>query len=112
MPGLFACKSISFNEWFYYGEQVKVFASVGHRVKNSTPRSGAAVWVEDVKISGFNVCVLEFGNGSNGTTEVNWIALQYAPPGSQLGIASLSAWTTETKCQTIYFQKVSFPSQA
>ena len=105
-PGLFACKKISFNESFYGGQKIKVLASVGHTVKSSTPRSGAASWVEDVKLSGFTVCVVEYGQGSNGTTEVNWIAVQSVPLRSQLGTASLNAWTTGTQCKKIDFQQV------
>ena len=107
-PGLFACKKISFDVPFYGGKQVKVLASVGHTVKSPTHRYGAAIWVESVSTSGFTACVLEFGDGSNGTAEVNWIALQSAPRQSQLGTASLKTWTTGTECQKIYFQKVRF----
>ncbi len=105
-PGLFACKKISFNESFSGGQQVSVLASVGHSAKSLTSRYGAAIWVADVTARGFTVCVLEFGDGSNGTTQVNWIALQSTPRGSQLGSASLSSWTTGTKCEKISFQQV------
>ncbi|KAL9962008.1 hypothetical protein ACROYT_G031060 [Oculina patagonica] len=105
-PGLFACKKISFNESFSGGQQVSVLASVGHSAKSPTSRYGAAIWVADVTARGFTVCVLEFGDGSNGTTQVNWIALQSTPRGSQLGSASLSSWTTGTKCEKISFQQV------
>lgn len=105
-PELFACKKISFNGSFSGGQQVSVLASVGHSVKSPTLRYGAAIWVEDVTTRGFTVCVLEFGNGSNGTSQVNWIAFKSTPRGSQLGSAPLSAWTTGTKCEKIYFQQV------
>ena len=105
-PGLFSCKKIFFDESFLSGQQVKVLASVGHSVKSPTPRSGAAIWVENAELSGFSVCVVEYGQGSNGTTEANWIALQSAPPESQLGTASLNVWTTGTKCKKIDFQQV------
>ncbi len=107
-PGLFACKKISFQYPFSGGQQVKVFASVGHAVRSPTHRYGAAIWVESVSSSGFTVCVLEFGDGSNGTASVNWVALQSTPARSQLGTASLKTWTTGTKCQTIDFRKVRF----
>ena len=105
-PGVFACKKIYFTNPFYGGPQVKVLASVGHTVKGETPRNGAAVWVEEVKASEFTVCVLEFGDGSNKSVEVNWIAFQSALPGSQIGITSLNAWTTGTECKRIDFQQV------
>ncbi|KAL9975448.1 hypothetical protein ACROYT_G012609 [Oculina patagonica] len=104
--GLFACKKISFQYPFYGGQQVKVLASVSHTLKSPTPRSGAAIWVEDVMVKGFTVCVVEYGEGSNGTTAVNWIALQSPPARSQLGTASLSPWTTGTKCKRIVFKQV------
>jgi len=104
-PGLFACKKVSFQFPFQSGQQVKVLASVGHSVKSPIPRYGAAIWVEDVTTSGFTVCVLEYGAGSNGTTEVNWIALQSPPHGSQLGTASLNPWTSGTKCKRIIFKQ-------
>ena len=106
-PGLFACKKIFFTVSFSaFPDGQQVFASVGHSVKNPTPRNGAAIWVEDVSVRGFTVCVLEFGDGSNGTTEVNWIALPSAPRGSQLGTASLSTSGSGTKCKKIYLQQV------
>lgn len=105
--GLFACKKVSFISPFQSGQQVKVLASVGHSVKSPVPRYGGAIWVEDVKTSGFTVCNVEYGTGSNGTTEVNWIALQSPPPGSQLGTASLNSWRSGTKCKRIVFKQVS-----
>ena len=105
-PGLFACKKITFRYPFHGGQQVKVLASVGHTVKSSIPRNGAAIWVEDVTASGFTICVVEYGQGSNGTTEMDWIALKSAPPRSQLGTVSLDPWTTGTKCKRIVFKQV------
>ena len=75
-------------------------------MKSQTRRNGAAVWVEDVKASEFTVCVLEFGDGSNKSAEVNWIAFQSALLGSQIGTTSLNAWTTGTECKRIDFQQV------
>ena len=54
----------------------------------------------------FTVCVLEYGDGSSGTSQVNWMALQSVPTGAQLGTASLNSWTTATKCKRIAFEKV------
>ena len=67
---------------FYGGQQVTVLASVGHTVKSQTPRNGAAIWVETVTASEFTACVLEFGNGSNRTVEVNWLSFQASLQGS------------------------------
>ena len=80
---------------------------MGHTVKSPTSRNGAAIWVEDVTASGFTVCVVEYAQGSNGTLEVQWIALQSAPAGSQLGTALWDAWTTGTECKRIVFKQVS-----
>ena len=106
-PALFACKKISFQNPFYGGQQGKVFISVGHTVKSLTSRNGAAVWVEDVTANGFTVCIVEYAEGSNGTTEVNWMALQSAPSGSQMETSSLDAWTSGTACKKIAFKEVS-----
>ena len=107
-PGLFGCEKISFQSPFSDGQQVKVFASFGHTVKSPKNRFGAAVWVESVSTGEFTVCVLEYGEGSKGFAEVNWIALQSTPLGSQLGIVALDPWTTGTECITIDFEKVRF----
>jgi len=105
-PGLFGCKKIYFQTPFYGGQQVTVFASVGHTVKSQTPRNGAAVWVEDVKASEFTACVLEFSSGSNKSIEVNYLAFETKPHGSQTGTTSLNSWKTGTECKRIDFQQV------
>ena len=105
-PGLFGCKKISFQTPFYGGQQLMVFASVGHTVKSQSPRNGATVWVEDVKASEFTVCILEFSNGSNNSIEVNYVAFETRPHGSQTGTTSLNSWTTGTECKRIDFQQV------
>ena len=74
--------------------------------RSQNPRNGGAIWVDDVTESGFTACVVEFGDSSNGTKEVDWIAVQTAPSGSQIGTKSLSSWTTGTECQRIDFQQV------
>ena len=104
--GLFGCKKIYFQTPFYGGQQVTVLASVGHYVKSQTHGNGAAVWVEDVKASEFTVCVLEFSNGSNNSMEVNYLAFETRPNGSQTGATSLNSWTTGTECKRIDFQQV------
>ncbi|XP_020607555.1 uncharacterized protein LOC110046209 [Orbicella faveolata] len=105
IPGLFACKVIHFPSPFYGGQQVTVLASVGHTVKSRTPRNGAAVWVEVVTATKFTFCVLEYGNGSNKTVEVNWLSFQASLRGSQIGTTSLNSWTTGAECKRIYFQQ-------
>ena len=39
--------------------------------------------------------------------ELNWIALESAPSGAQLGTTSLDSWTTGTKCKKVDFPQVS-----
>ncbi|CAH3188037.1 unnamed protein product [Porites lobata] len=101
--GLFACEKITFARPFSGGKQVKVFASSGHSVNSQTLGNGAAIWVESVDRTQFRACIYEYRNGSNTTAEINWIALQSAPPGAQLGTTSLESWTTGTECKKIYF---------
>ena len=50
--------------------------------------------------------MLEFSDGSNGTAELNCLAIQAAPVGAHLGTASMHSWTTGTECKTISFQQV------
>ena len=76
-PGLFSCKTTTFAEPFSGGKQVKAFASFGHSVNNQADRTQ------------FRACIYEYSNGSNSTAEINWIALQSAPKGAQLGTTSL-----------------------
>lgn len=105
-PGLFACKTISFQHSFYGAQQVNVFASIGYTVKSSLPRNSATLWVESVTTSGFKVCVLEYGKGSNETAEVNYVAFQSTPYGSQFGSITFNYVTTGTQCKRISFTQV------
>lgn len=107
-PGLFGCKKIYFQHPFHGKQQVKIFASFGHNIGSSGHRYGGAVWVESVSTSGFTACVLEFGDGSNSTSEINWLALQSVPLGTQSETVHLNAWTTGKKCTTIKFKQVRF----
>ncbi|XP_044179849.1 uncharacterized protein LOC122961271 isoform X2 [Acropora millepora] len=102
-PGLFACKTITFAQSFSGGKQVKVFASFGHSLNNQAPGNGAAIWVESTDRTQFRACTYEYSNGSNSTAKINWIALQSAPIGAQLGTTSLDSWTTGTECKKIDF---------
>lgn len=105
-PGLFACEQVTFATPFRGGQEIRVLASFGHTVESPTRGHGAVVWLESVQVTGFRICVLEFGDGSNGTAEVNWIALQSAPSGSQMGSTALNSWATGTKCKKIDFPQV------
>ena len=107
---LFACKNVSFEEPFHGGQEIKIFISKSHATEGSTRArgNGAAIWVESVNNKAFTVCVLEYGDGSSGASQVNWMALQSVPAGAQLGTASLNSWTTGTKCERIAFEKVRF----
>ena len=109
---LFACKQVLYSEPFGSGQEVKVLTSFGHSVKNPKGGKGAAIWLESENQNGFKACVLEFSDGSNGTAELNWLAIQAAPVGAQLGTASLDQWTTGTECKTISFQQVSLVSSS
>ena len=106
-PGFFACEKVSFPEPFNGGKEIKVFASKSRKVKSPIRGNGAASWVESINRKNFTICVQEFGHGSNATAEVNWIALQSAPVGSQLGTSSFISWTTGTLCKRIAIQQVS-----
>ncbi|CAH3186611.1 unnamed protein product, partial [Porites evermanni] len=102
-PGLFACETITFAESFSGGKQVKVFASFSHSVNNKEHGNGASIWVESEDRTQFGACIYEYSNGSNSTAEINWVALQSAPKGAQLGTTSLDSWTTGTECKKIVF---------
>ena len=106
-PGLFACEQVSFAEPFDGGQEIKVLASFGHTMKNPIRGHGAAIWSESKKNTGFRICVLEFGDGSNTTAELKWVALQSVPSGAQMGTTALNSWTTGTECKRIDFAQVS-----
>ena len=105
---LFACKNVSFEEPFIGGQEIKIFISKSHATKRSTGANGAAIWVESVNNKAFTACVLEYGDGSSSTSQVNWMALQSVPTGALLGAASLNSWSGGTNCKRIAFEKVRF----
>ena len=105
---LFACKNVSFEEPFIGGQEIKIYISKSHATKRSTRGNGAAIWVESVNNKAFTVCVLEYGDGSSSTSQVNWMALQSVPTGALLGTASLNSWSGGTNCKRIAFEKVRF----
>ena len=104
--GLFACGNVSFAAPFHGKQEIKVLASLGHSERKPGQTNGAAVWVESSKNNGFRFCILEYGEGSNRTAELNWVALQSAPPGAQVGSTSMKSWTTGTVCKKIGFKQV------
>ena len=103
---LFPCKQVLYSEPFGNGQEVEVLTSFGHSVKNPKGGEGAAIWRESENQNGFKACVLEFSDAFNGTAEINWLAIQAAPVGSQPGTASMDCWTTGTESKTISFQQV------
>ena len=105
-PGLFACETITLAESFSGGKQVTVFASLSHSVNNQARGNGAAIWVKSADRTQFRACIYEYSNGSNSAAEINWIVLQSAPKGAQLGTTSLDSWTTGTECKKIDFPQV------
>ena len=80
---------------------MKVFVSPGYSTND------AAVWVESEDQSQFRACISEYSDGSNAAAELNWIALESAPSGTQLGPTYLDSWTTVTKCKKVDFPLVS-----
>ncbi|XP_073240002.1 uncharacterized protein [Porites lutea] len=104
-PGLFAFEKVSFENPFNGRLDVKVFVSKSHATNSYSGGDSAAIWVESVDNKEFTVCVLEYGDGSSGTTKVNWMALQSVPVGAQLDTVSLDSWTTGEKCKRIAFEK-------
>ena len=105
-PGLFAYEKVSFENPFNGGQDVKVFVSKSHATNSYSGGDGAAIWVESVDNKEFTVCVLEYGDGSSGTTKVNWMALQSVPVGALLDTVSLDSWSIGEKCKRIAFEKV------
>lgn len=105
-PRLFACGDVLFAVPFHGRQEVKILASLGHWERKPGQTNGAAIWVESSKNNGFRVCILEYGEGSNRTAELNWVALQSAPPGAQVGSTSMKSWTTGTVCKKIGFKQV------
>ena len=98
--GCLLVKKSRFAEPFPSGKQVKVSAPP------SNSSTGAVLWVESEDKTQFSACIYEYGDGSN-AIEINWIALQSAPSGAQIGATSLDSWTTGTECKKIYFHQVS-----
>ena len=105
-PGLFACGDVLFAVPFHGRQEVKILASLSYSERKPDQTNGAAIWVESSKNNGFRVCILEYGEGSNRTAELNWVAFQSVPPGAQVGSTSMKSWTTGTVCKKIGFKQV------
>ena len=69
--------------------------------------TNGVVWVESEDQSQFRAYIYEYSDGSNVAVELNWIALEPASSGAQLGTSSLDSWTTGTKCKKVDFPQVS-----
>ena len=63
-------------------------------------------WNQQIKLNSALVRIYEYGNGSNSTAEINWIALQSALKGAQLGTTSMDSWNTGIECKKIDFLQV------
>ena len=72
----------------------------------SRVHSPAALWVQSVSTSGFEVCARETGIGANETAILNWFAFQDQPQIIHGRITFGGIWTTETKCTRENFSKV------
>ncbi|KAL9961213.1 hypothetical protein ACROYT_G030116 [Oculina patagonica] len=101
--GDFHCEYVSFSSSFSSGTPVRVFASLNHGNESSGVHDTAFIWVEDVTTSGFKACLVQGGQGYGGNTTIDWFALQGSQSGVYHGEASLSLFTTGTKCSQVAF---------
>ena len=83
-----------------------MLASVSHGEKPSGVHDSAVVWTKAVTGRSFGLCMMESGEGMNGTAIVNWVAFQTTPSGILAGSASFSLFTSGTKCTRINFAQV------
>ena len=82
---------------------MRVFASINHGNESSKVHDSAFVWVEDVTTSGFQACLVQGGWGFKYNTT---IAFQGPQSGVHHGEATLSLFTTGTKCNQVAFPQV------
>ena len=80
--------------------------SLNHGEEFSRVHSPAALWIQSVSSSGFEVCAREAGIGSNGTGILNWLAFQDQPQMTLGSVTFSGMWTTETKCDKVAFSQV------
>ena len=106
--GGFNCEHVSFNNSFFSGTPVRVFASLNHGNETSGVHDTAFIWVEDVTTSGFKACLVQGGHGNGGKTTIDWFAFQGSQSGVYHGQASFSLFTTGTKCNQVAFPQVRF----
>ncbi len=97
---------MSFSGGFSSGTPVRVFASINHGNESSEVHDTAFIWVEDVTMSGFRVCLVQGGQGNGGNITIDWFAFQGSQSGVYHGAASFSLFTTETKCNQVAFPQV------
>ena len=83
-----------------------MLASVSHGEKPSGVHDSAVVWTKGVTGRSFGLCMMESGEGMNGTAIVNWVSFQTTPSGILAGSASFSLFTSGTKCTRINFAQV------
>ncbi|XP_022809623.1 uncharacterized protein LOC111346613 [Stylophora pistillata] len=102
-PDLLYCTNVQFPRAFSSSRNVRVITSISYESNTGSVHDSAVVWTSDVAQSSFRVCVLESGPGTNGSAVVNWIAFRSAPSGILDGTASLSAFTSGTKCERVTF---------
>lgn len=84
-----------------------MIVSLSYGEKFSKIHSSAVAWTERITYSKFDVCVEESGEGTNGSSVVNWIAYQTSPINTVTGRAAVNLFTTGTKCQRVNFPSVS-----
>ncbi|KAL9984804.1 hypothetical protein ACROYT_G007139 [Oculina patagonica] len=102
-PDLLYCTTVQYSRAFSSSRNVRVLASISHGKESASVHDSAVVWTSDVTQSSFRVCVLESGLGTNGSSNVNWIAFRGTPSGMLDGTASFSTFTSGTKCERVNF---------
>ena len=86
--------------------QVQVYVSLSSGEEFSHVHSPAALWVQSVSTSGFEVCARKTGIDANETAILNWFAFQDQPQIMHGRVTFGGIWTTETKCTRETFSKV------
>lgn len=102
----FHCESVSFSSSFSSGTPVRVFASINHGNKSSKVHDSTFIWVEDVTSNHFKACLVQGGWGYEYNTTIDWFAFQGSQSGVYDGEASISLFTTGTKCSQVAFPQV------
>ena len=100
------CQGVTFTKSFSKGTTVRVLASINHGEVPLAVHDTAFIWVEDVSVTGFTVCLVIGGQGNAGNTTVDWFAFKGSLSGAQDGAASFGLFTTGTQCKTVKFPKV------